>query len=157
MSYFAKRILIVDDNPIILKVLSSALESRGFEVVTAIDGPETFGIVGQERLDLILLDIHFPPDLPESNTTWDAFLIMSWLQRMGGPHAKDIPVIIMSGARASVMKGRCLEAGAVGYFQKPVRMPELLHTIEEVLCSRIIEAPLELVGASDSNYDRPRL
>jgi two-component system, OmpR family, KDP operon response regulator KdpE len=154
-SCLSKRILIVDDNPIILKVLSSALNARGYDVVTAIDGPEAFGIVGQEQLDLVLLDIFFPPDLPESNTTWDAFLIMTWLKRMGGFHAKDVPVIIMSGAKASVMKERCLAAGAVGYFQKPVRIPELLHQIQEVLCSRVDEASLELAGAL--TYDRPRL
>ena len=63
VSFFpTQKILVVDDNPIALKVLSSALESKGYDVFTAVDGPEAFTIVRQEKPDLILLDIFFPPD-----------------------------------------------------------------------------------------------
>jgi CheY-like chemotaxis protein len=54
------------------------------EVFTAVDGPEAFNIVRREKLDLILLDIFFPPDAFQCGNTWDAFLIIHWLQRMGG-------------------------------------------------------------------------
>jgi CheY-like chemotaxis protein len=154
-SYRVKRILIVDDNLVILSTLSSALKSRGYDVVTAIDGPEAFAVVGQERLDLILLDINFPPDIFLSGNTWDAFLILNWLRRMGGPHGKNIPVIVISGAEPAEIENRCLAAGAVGYFQKPVKIPELLGTIQEIFYPRVCEAPRELVGISNS--DRPRL
>ena len=56
------KILVVDDNPVILKVMSLALEPRGFQVFTAVDGPAAFNIVNLQDLDLILLDIFFPPD-----------------------------------------------------------------------------------------------
>jgi two-component system, sensor histidine kinase len=154
-SYRVERILIVDDNPIILNVLSSALKSRGYDVVTAVDGPEAFAVVGQERLDLILLDINFPPDIFLTGNTWDAFLIMSWLRRMGGPHAKDVPVIVMSGAEPEEIRDRCLAAGAVEYFQKPVKIPELLSTMQEIFIMKVNGVPLELVGTS--TFDRPRL
>jgi CheY-like chemotaxis protein len=155
LSYRVKRILIVDDNPVILNVLSSVLISRGYEVVTAIDGPEAIAVVGQERLNLILLDINFPPDIFLSGNTWDAFLILHWLRRMAGSHAKEIPVIVMSGAKPVEMRDRCLAAGAVEYFQKPVRIPELLGTIQEIFYPSVPEVSLELVGTSNS--DHPRL
>ena len=71
-----QKILVVDDNPIILKVLSLALKPKGYEVFTAADGPEAFTVVSREEPDLILLDIFFPPDIFQSGNTWDAFQIM---------------------------------------------------------------------------------
>src|ERR1700690_2564248 len=90
-----KKILVVDDNPITLKVLSSVLESKGYEVFTAVDGPEAFTIVRREKPDLILLDIFFPADVFQSGNTWDAFLIMNWLQRMCGSQARNIPIFVI--------------------------------------------------------------
>ncbi|MGA2278943.1 MAG: response regulator [Verrucomicrobiota bacterium] len=145
-----QKILVVDDNPIILRVLSSAFKARGYEVFTAVDGPEAFIIVSREQPDLILLDIFFPPDLFQSGNTWDAFKIMNWLQRMGGPQAKHIPVIIMSGADPGEIKDRCLAAGAVDYFQKPIQMPELLEAIQQIFCPAVSEVPHELVVISSS-------
>jgi CheY-like chemotaxis protein len=153
-----RKILVIDDNPIILKTLSSALKSKGYEVFTAVDGPEAFTVVRQGKPDIILLDIHFPPDAFQSGNTWDAFLIMHWLQQMGGDQAKDIPVIVMSGSEPEKMRDRCLTAGAVEYFQKPVKIPELLETIqkiEQIFHPVMGETWLELVAMS--HPDRPRL
>jgi two-component system sensor histidine kinase/response regulator len=156
-----KKILVVDDNPITLKVLSSALESKGYEVFTAVDGPEAFTIVRREKPDLILLDIFFPPDAFQSGNTWDAFLIMNWLQRMCGAQARNIPVFVISGAKPEEFRGRCLAAGAAEYFQKPINIHELLNAIQQISCSRVrvrpreSDVPLELSAISDS--DRLRL
>ena len=154
-----KKILVVDDNPITLKVLSSALESKGYEVFTAVDGPEAFTIVRQEKPDLILLDVFFPPDAFQSGNTWDAFLIMNWLQRMCGPEARNIPVpvFVISGAEPAEMRGRCLAAGAAEYFQKPIKMSKLLDAIQQISRSRVrvrpreSDVPLELAAISNSN------
>ena len=150
-----KKILVVDDNPIILSVLSFALKSKGYEVLAAVDGPEAFTVVGQEKPDLILLDIFFPPDIFQSGNTWDAFLILHWLQRMGGDHARSIPVIVMSGADPGEIRDRCLAAGAVDYFQKPIKVPALLDAIQQISRVRVTNVLLEL--AATSNSDRPRL
>jgi CheY-like chemotaxis protein len=150
-----KKILVVDDNPVILKILSLALEPKGYKVFTAVDGPETFTILRREKPDLILLDIFFPPDLFQIGNTWDAFLIMRWLQRMGGDHARSIPVIVISGAEPGEIRDRCLAAGAVGYFQKPIKIPELLDAIQQISRPSVSDVPLEL--AAISNSERPRL
>jgi CheY-like chemotaxis protein len=151
----AKKILVVDDNPIILSVLSSALEPKGYEVFTAVDGPAAFTVVLREQPDLILLDIFFPPDIFQSGNTWDAFQIMHWLQRMGGPQASRTPVIVISGAEPEEFRDRCLVAGAANYFQKPVKIPELLDAIQQIFRVRVRDVPLEL--APKSNSDSLRL
>jgi two-component system response regulator PrrA len=145
-----KKILVVDDNPIILSVLSSALKPSGYEVFTAVDGPEAFTVVSREKPDLILLDIFFPPDIFQSGNTWDAFLIMHWLKRMDGPQAKNIPVIVMSGAAPGEIRDRCLAAGAVDYFQKPIKMPELLDAIQQIFRPRVSDVPPKFVVISSS-------
>jgi CheY-like chemotaxis protein len=150
LSLPTKKILVVDDNPIILSVLSSALKPRGYEVFTAVDGPAAFTVVLWEQPDLILLDIFFPPDIFQSGNTWDAFQIMHWLQRMGGPQANRTPVFVISGAEPGEFRDRCLAAGAVDYFQKPVKIPELLDAIQQIFRPRVSDVPLELAAISNS-------
>jgi DNA-binding response OmpR family regulator len=129
-SFPAKKILAVDDNPVILKVLTSALEPRGYEVFTALDGSQAFSIARREKPDMYLLDILFPPDATESGNTWDAFLIMQWLQHMG--EAKDKPVIIISGAEPEKYKTRCLAAGAQAFLPKPLDPNALVDTVQNI-------------------------
>ena len=155
LNFPTEKILVVDDNPVTLKALSLALEPKGYEVFTAVDGPEAFTIVRREKPDLILLDIFFPPDAFQSGNSWDAFLIMNWLQRMCGPRARRIPVFVISGAEPGEFRERCLAAGAADYFQKPVKIPELLDAIQQILRVRVRDVPLEL--AAKSNADRLRL
>jgi len=148
--FSAKKILVVDDDPVILKVLSWDLERKGYEVLTAVDGPEAFTVVRQQKPDLILLDIFFPPDLFQSGNTWDAFLIIQWLRRMGKSQDRHIPVIVISGAEPEQFQNHCLAAGAVAYFQKPIQMSDLLYVIRQSLRPRVDKAAFELPAVSDS-------
>src|SRR5258705_13697785 len=94
-----KRILVVDDSPIILKTLSMKLKSSGYDVLTAEDGAVAVSTARRERPNLILLDLVFPPDVAHGGgVPWDGFLIMDWLKRM--EEAKDIPIIIITGAKS---------------------------------------------------------
>jgi len=135
-----KRILIVDDSAIILKTLSMKLKSSGYEVLTAPDGGTAVSLVRRERPDLILLDISFPPDVAHGGgVAWDGFLIMNWLRRMD--EAKDIPIMIITGAEPDKFKERAIAAGAVGFFQKPINNEELLTSIRETIGEPSPEPP----------------
>jgi CheY-like chemotaxis protein len=153
LSLPAKKILVVDDDPVVLKALFLALRSRGYEMFAAFDGPEAFSIARQERPDLILLDIFYPPDAAQSGNTWDAFLIIDWLQRSSVGYG--IPIIIISVAEPGEFRERCLAAGAVGFFQKPINLPELLDTIQQIFRPSVSDVPVELPAIS--NAERPRL
>ena len=128
-----KKILVVDDDPIILKTLSMALISNGYQVFTATDGPGAVSVVTRERPDLILLDILFPPDAANvGGALQDGFFIIEWLRRMG--EAKDIPIIIISGDKSVKDKKHALDtAGVVGFFPKPIDRVALLATIRATL------------------------
>ena len=125
-----KKILVVDDNSVLLRALSLALGARGYEVFTAMDASEAFGFARLEKLDLILLDIFFPPDVTQSGTDWDAFRIIEWMRRIG--IATEVPIIVISGAEPEKFKDRCLAAGAVAFFHKPINIPELLGAIRGI-------------------------
>jgi DNA-binding response OmpR family regulator len=132
------KILIVDDSPIILKTLSMKLTANGYEVITAEDGSSAVSLVRNERPDLVLLDISFPPDVGHGGgIPWDGFLILEWLRRMD--EAKGIPFIIITGGDPAQYKHRALAAGAVSFFHKPLNNDELLETIRQVLDSHVIQ------------------
>lgn len=132
MTINRKRILVVDDNAVIVRALSIKLESAGFSVLKAEDGSEAVSLARQEKPDLIILDIIFPPDVAHGGgVPWDGFLIIDWLRRMD--EAKDTPIIVISGGDAKEFKDRSVAAGAVAYFQKPINHTELLSAIRNVL------------------------
>lgn len=127
-----KKILLVDDNSAILKIMSFKLKSAGYQVVTAVDGSQAISTARKENPDLILLDIMFPPDVGHGGGVgWDAFVIMEWLRR--DDEGRKIPIIIMSGADPAIYKERSLAAGAIAFFHKPIDNRELLEAIHKAL------------------------
>jgi CheY-like chemotaxis protein len=131
-SAHAKKILVTDDNQVILKSLSRTLQSHGYQVFTASGGSETIGTVSHERPDLILLDLNFPPDgenfvMPLQ----DGFQIMEWLYQMSD--ARNTPVIIISASDPEEYKARAAAAGVVASFQKPLDKNRLLEVIQATL------------------------
>jgi CheY-like chemotaxis protein len=127
-----KRILIVDDNRIILKAFSLKLQASGYEVHTAEDGASAVGLVRQNKPDLIVLDINFPPDVGHGGGVgWDGFLILDWLHRMD--EAKDIPVVVITGGDPAKYKDRALAAGAASFLHKPIKPEELVSAVRQAL------------------------
>jgi CheY-like chemotaxis protein len=127
-----KKILVVDDNEVIIKTLSMKLTSAGYTVLTAMDGSEAVGAVRKQKPDLILLDISFPPDVAHGGgVTWDGFRIIEWLHRID--EAKNIPIIVITGGDAASYKERSIATGAVAFFQKPIDNDELLDVIKKTL------------------------
>jgi CheY-like chemotaxis protein len=129
-----KKILVVDDNAVVLKTTSMKLTAAGYNVVTAEDGAGAVSAARKERPDLILLDISFPPDVGSGGgVAWDGFVIMSWLRRLDD--SKSIPIIVISGSDPAKFRDRALAAGAVCYFHKPFNNDELLAAIRDTLAN----------------------
>ena len=133
-----KKILVVDDNEIILKTTSMKLQSAGYEVFTALDGSEGVAAVRREKPDLVLLDITFPPDI--SGVSWDGFRIMDWLHRVD--ETQKIPIIVISGVVEEKNKQRATGAGAVAFFPKPVNFDEMIKVIRATLSSETGQPPV---------------
>jgi len=89
-----KKILVVDDNAVVVKTITLKLQGAGFQVITAMDGSEGVAAARRENPDLILLDISFPPDV--GGVPWDGFRIMEWFHRLDT--ARKIPIIVITGS-----------------------------------------------------------
>jgi len=127
-----KKILLVDDDPVILQALSIKLNARGYDVVTASDGSQAVSSVRIENPDLILLDLTFPPDVAHGGGVgWDGFLIMRWLKRM--EEAANIPIIVITGGDPAMYEERAKQIGATAFFHKPIDHDGLFDVISKAL------------------------
>jgi two-component system KDP operon response regulator KdpE len=112
-----KRILIVDDDPAILRLLSTNLKARGYDVVTATNGEESLEAVQNTFIDLIILDLM----MPKVDGVEVCRRIREW---------SDLPIIILSARGDEKDKVKCLELGADDYLTKPFGIAELLARIK---------------------------
>jgi len=128
----AKKILVIDDNQVILKAMSLALTSKGYRVFTAETGAETITVLRHEKPDLILLDLAFPVDSADLGGPFhDGFIIIDWARRVCD--AENIPVIILSSLDPEEYKERARKAGILTFFRKPVDNHKLLEAIQTML------------------------
>lgn len=122
------KILVVDDDPVILKTVGVKLSKAGFEVVTGHDGAEAITTARKENPDVIVLDINFPPDVA---VAWDGIGVMKWLQRM--ENGQTPPIIIITGSQQEHLREKALAAGALAFFQKPIDNESLIALINKTL------------------------
>jgi two-component system, OmpR family, KDP operon response regulator KdpE len=112
-----KRILIVDDDPAILRLLSTNLKARGYEIFTATDGAESLEAVQKDFIDLIILDLM----MPKVDGVEVCRRVREW---------SDVPIIILSARGDENDKVKCLELGADDYLTKPFGIAELMARIK---------------------------
>jgi CheY-like chemotaxis protein len=124
-----KKILVVDDDEVVLKSLTIKLNAKGYDVLTAKDGSEAIIAVRKQKPDLILLDISFPPDM--ENVLADGFSIMEWFKRLG--EAASTPVIFITGGDPAVYQDKVKASGAVAFFHKPIDHDDLFGVIRQTL------------------------
>ena len=127
----AKKILVVDDNAVVVKAIQMQLIKAGFEVLVATDGSEAISAVRTQKPDLIVLDISFPADVGSTGMTWDGFLIMQWLRRL--EEAKNTPIIIITGEDPAKYRPQALKLGATAFFSKPVDSGTLVEAVNRAL------------------------
>lgn len=131
-----KKILVVDDDQVILKAFAIKLKASNYDVLTASDGSTAVNIVRTQKPDAILLDINFPDDF--GSVPWDGFRIMEWLKRLD--NVAKIPIFIISSGDPDKYVARARELGAVGFFRKPIMHDELLAALQRVLNTEPVAA-----------------
>lgn len=119
----SKKILAVDDEPSITRLVAAALTGRGFEVITASDGPEALDKAHFEKPDLIVLDIMMP--------RMDGREVRKRLAK--DPVTKDIPVVFLSAVGDLNSQLDTLEDSGSEYLTKPFSPRELADYVEAML------------------------
>lgn len=117
------KILVVDDQPINIKLLQRKLERQDMDVLVAYNGHECLSIVEQELPDLILLDIMMPE--------MDGIETCQHLK--ANPVTETIPIIFITAKASKEGKLEGLDAGAVDYITKPIDLDETLARVRTQL------------------------
>ena len=120
----AAKILVVDDDPNVQRLLQYTLKQEGYDVVIAGDGAEGFRLWGAEAPDLILLDVMLPK--------LDGYQVAAKIRSEEGGSA-HVPIIMLTAEREVEQKVRGLRAGADDYLIKPFHPAELLARIKSLL------------------------
>jgi len=115
------RLLLVDDEPMLLASLQKLLEGRGYLIQTAANGLEAINRLEQEEFDLLLLDLHLPDVY--------GFEVLQQASNQG----IEICTIVVSGDSDIDAAIRALKAGAYAFVRKPYTPDELLHTVHNAL------------------------
>ncbi|TDK23066.1 hybrid sensor histidine kinase/response regulator [Luteimonas aestuarii] len=130
------RILIVDDQPANLHVVSTLLARHGYEVTTAANGEVALEMLQTQPPDLVLLDMLMPG--------MDGFELMAEIRRQ--PELAQLPVVFLTVAQDRDLLLRAFETGAVDYVTKPFMPEELLARVEAHLGLKRMRDRLERVA-----------
>jgi two-component system alkaline phosphatase synthesis response regulator PhoP/two-component system response regulator VicR len=119
----SKKVLVVDDQPHIVRLIQVNLEKEGLQVSTASDGVEGLEKIHEERPDLVILDVIMPRK--------DGFQVLRDIK--GDEALADIPVIMLTVKthNADIVEG--LKEGAELYLPKPFHPKELVSLVKRVL------------------------
>ena len=116
-------VLVVDDEPAILRAVGAALRARGYRALTADTGQQAIETVAAEEPDVVVLDLGLP-DI-------DGLDVCRQIRVWSG-----VPVIVLSAAGSDERKVAALDEGADDYVTKPFSMPELLARVRVALRHR---------------------
>lgn len=117
------RILLVDDEPSLVKIVSRRLEAEGFEVCTAIDGEEALRQVVAQNPQLIILDVMLPK--------FNGYDVCKKIK--ADTRYQKIPILLFTARVQERDEKIGFESGADAYLRKPFRAPELLEKIRGLL------------------------
>lgn len=116
-----KRILIIDDSTFQRKILSSALVAEGYDVIEANDGRAGLETAVKNRPDLIILDLLMPG--------MNGFSFLKEWKEQG----TQIPVLVFTSDIQTATRSLCLDLGAAGFLNKPLKKDELFRALSKFL------------------------
>ena len=117
------RILLVDDDPSILRLAQFCLEARGLTVILAEDGDRALDLLRDEDFDLVVLDLMLP-----GKNGFEVLAILRSSQRNA-----ELPVYILSARASDEVREQADAAGANGYIRKPFEPEGLADTVVQAI------------------------
>lgn len=118
-----RKVLIVEDNALNMRLFSDLLEASGYETLQCIDGAKAVGLALEETPDLIIMDIQ----LPEVS----GLDITRWLK--DDERTAAIPVLAVTAFAMRTDEMLVREAGCEGYLSKPIQVRSFLKTVDDLM------------------------
>jgi diguanylate cyclase (GGDEF)-like protein len=125
--------LVVDDEPLNLKLIESILRPVDLELVFATDGLAAQKLMGERTFDLLMFDIMMPEI--------DGLELTRWARK--DPSHKDVPTLILTSMVGKENLMEAFEAGAVDFLTKPFHGPELIYRVKAQLKLRTLQRRME--------------
>ncbi|HGJ65888.1 TPA: response regulator [bacterium] len=119
--YKQLKVLVVDDSALNRQVIVEYLRHKEIITIEAEDGEQALQLVDTEKPDIILLDLIMP--------IMDGFEVLEYLKKQNN----TIPVIVITAYLKGNTFQKCMELGAKGFLNKPVKMQELFNLISQVM------------------------
>lgn len=140
------KILLVDDDPLLVRMYQKKLENDGYEVIIADDGDVALTKIGESRPDLILLDIMMPKV--------NGFQVLEKLKE--NKETSNIPVVILTNVNTSDEDtDRGFELGAVAYLIKASNKPKaVVEKVKEILGGYVKELPKVKAIITDTKIEK---
>jgi CheY-like chemotaxis protein len=125
----SKKVLVVEDEQVMLTVIRSILKNAGYTVLTAQDGATALRVARTEKPDLITLDVDL--STAAAGEAWDGLRVIEWLQHLEPD--RRIPFIIISAGNAAAIKKRAQSLHAFAYLPKPLDRATLLGCVAQAI------------------------
>ncbi len=119
----AKKILVVDDTPFIVRSLTFVLKKQGYETITATDGEEAVAKIREEKPDLVFLDVMMPKKT--------GFEVCQEVR--GSPEIGDPYIIMLTARGQEADRERGLRLGVNEFMTKPFSPSKIIERVKEVL------------------------
>ena len=117
------KILVVDDERNLVRLVQVNLERAGYVVIAAYDGKEALEVIARERPDLVVLDVMMPE--------LDGFTVLERLR--GNPETSEVPVVMLTARAQDEDYAKGLMRGADVYLTKPFNPNELVTFVRRLL------------------------
>jgi two-component system, OmpR family, response regulator RpaA len=128
------RVLIIEDEPVLARLLQLLVEVEGYETIVADDGIRGFAAAQRQAPDAILMDLMMP--------VMDGYGTLEALRT--DERTADIPVVVLSAIASDTARQRCIDSGAVAIVRKPFDSEHLLGALGDALASHRATEPFEI-------------
>ena len=136
-------ILVVEDDPIVLRLITKILGDEGYSVRAATDGSQALEVIAEQHFDIILLDVMMP--------TLDGLGVLARLRGSGALRNTRVLMLTALGKDSDWLKG--FKAGAHDYLTKPFDHDELVATVKRLLELK----PDEVAAYREASIERSRV
>ena len=127
----AKKILVVEDDQVVQKLIADTLKSAGYEVVTAHNGAAAVKMAREQEPDLVTLDVELAKDSPDDS--WDGFSVANWLRRLHEGKTQPILLIISGSREPDKIIEKAADLGVYTFLPKPIEKQKLLEAVAAAL------------------------
>jgi CheY-like chemotaxis protein len=119
----SKRILVVDDDEMVLMALNELLKPEGYDVQTISSGVEALKILDENKYDLLMLDLIMPE--------MDGYELCRRIRQKEG--YKETPIVFLTAKSRDEDRAKGLEAGANLFLSKPISPDKLIHIVSSAI------------------------